>query len=101
MFDDKSRYARLPTYVVLDHRGRMVEVVPVPARPDQPLMGIHVLKQGERPDHLAAKYLSDPAGYWRIAERNDVMFPESLGAPPLGTPAGSANGARELEIPGR
>ena len=40
-------------------------------------------------DHLAAKYLSDAAGYWRIAERNDAVLPESLSE------------AREIEIPGR
>lgn len=89
MFDDKSRYAKLATYVVLDGRGRPVEVVPVPPKPEQTLLGIHVLKQGERLDHLAAKYLSDPAGYWRIAERNGVVLPESLSE------------AREIEIPGR
>ena len=41
-----------------------------------------------RPDNrLAAKYTQDPAGYWRIAEQNNVMLPESL------------TEAREVEIP--
>jgi hypothetical protein len=87
MFDPKSRYANLPTYTVVDHRGRQVSVVPVPAAPHDPLLGIHVLRQGERIDHLAARYLDDPAGYWRIDERNDVMLPEDL------------TEAREIEIP--
>lgn len=89
MFDAKSRYASLATYTVTDHRARTVSVVPVPSPPGDLLLGIHVLRQGERIDHLAAKYLDDPAGYWRIDERNDVMLPEDL------------TEAREIEIPAR
>jgi hypothetical protein len=37
-----------------------------------------VLREGERMDHLAARYLSDPAAFWRIAELNDVMLAEDL-----------------------
>jgi len=45
-------------------------------------------------DHLGVqafrlKYLDDPAGYWRIDERNDVMLPEDL------------TEAHEIEIPAR
>jgi len=78
MFDTQSRYATVERYIVTDRRGRQVEVVTVPPSPDQPLLGVHVLRQGERLDHLAARYLDDPAGYWRIAERNDVMLPDAL-----------------------
>jgi hypothetical protein len=78
MFDAKSRYASLTTYVVLDRRGRIVSVVPAAAPPEQALLGIHAHKQGERIDHLAWRYLDDQAGFWRIAERNDVMLPEAL-----------------------
>ena len=89
MFDPKSRYANLPTYTVKDHRGRQVSVVPTPPAPTDPLLGLHVVRQGERVDHLAARYLDDPAGYWRIDERNDVMLPEDL------------TEAREIESPAR
>jgi hypothetical protein len=78
MFDARSRYARLHRYIVTDRRGRQVEVVPVAPAPDQPLLGLHVLRQGERLDHLSATYLDDPTGYGRIAERNDVMWPDAL-----------------------
>lgn len=87
MFDPKSRYAKVETYVVTDARGREVTVVATPPPPEQVQLGIHSLKQGERPDLLAAKYLNDPAGYWRIAEQNNVMLPEAL------------TEAREIEIP--
>ena len=78
MFDDKSRYARLKQYQVTDNWGRKVVVVPVPEPPDQRSIGRHILKQGQRIDHLAYKYLDDPAGYWRICVANDVMLPEAL-----------------------
>ena len=53
MFDPKSRYAKLTTYTRTDHRGRTVMVVPAPSPPADALLGIHVLRQGERIDHLA------------------------------------------------
>ena len=87
MFDSKSRYSKAETYVVQDSRGRNVNVVVPPPPPDQSLLGLHLLIQGERMDLLAAKYLDDPAGFWRIAEQNDVMLPEAL------------TEAREVEIP--
>jgi hypothetical protein len=78
MFDDKSRYAKLTPYDTVDRRGRTVAVVPAAEKPIQAELGVHLHKQGERTDHLAAKYLRDPTGYWRIAEHNDVMLPEAL-----------------------
>ena len=78
MFDDNSRYKTTEQYELTDGRGRKVKVVAVPDAPVQSLMGIHLLKEGQRPDHLAARYLNNAAGFWRIAELNDVMLPEAL-----------------------
>ena len=89
MFDPKSRYAKLETYEVTDRRGRSVAVVPVPDPPVQNLAGYHIRKEGQRLDHLAFKYIQDAAGYWRIAELNDVMLAEAL------------TEADEIAIPGR
>lgn len=89
MFDPKSRYAGLSSIHLTDSRGREVEVVPPAPQPLQVLAGIHVRRQGERPDHLAARYLADPAGYWRLAEINDAMTAEVL------------TELRELAIPAR
>ena len=86
-YDPKSRYAKTATYVVTDHRGRPVTVVAVPPRPAQAIAGAHLLRQGQRPDHLALQYLGDPAGSWRIAEANDAMQAEWLTEQP------------EIEIP--
>lgn len=78
MFDEKSRYAKTTRYTALDQRGRTVTVVAVPPAPNAPMLGVHLLKQGQRSDLLAAKYLSNPAGFWRIAEANDAMLPDAL-----------------------
>jgi len=78
MFDSKSRYANVKTVLALDSRGRAVQVVPPAPAPAQTLRGRHLRRQGERPDHLAARYLADPAGYWRLAEMNDAMTAEVL-----------------------
>ena len=78
IFDPKSRYAKLATVLMKDARGRTVEVVPPAPAPAQELRGTHLRRQGERPDHLATLYLSDPAGFWRLAEMNDAMTAEVL-----------------------
>lgn len=78
MFGDKSRYRNVVTYQLTDKRGRTVTVVAVPDAPVQDVLGYHLLQQGERLDHLAAQYFNNAAGFWRIAEVNDVMLPESL-----------------------
>ena len=78
MFDPKSRYYRIATVHFMDVRGRIVTVVPPAPALKQVFLGIHVRREGERSDHLAARYLFDPAGYWRLAEMNDAMTAEVL-----------------------
>jgi len=87
MFDKKSRYRKTGIYQIKGPDGNMVNVVSVPERPRETPLGIHKLQQGQRVDHLAFKYLNDPAGFWRICEINDVMLPEAL------------SGSREIIIP--
>jgi hypothetical protein len=88
VFDPKSRYAKQPLYPVKDHRGRDVYVVAVPPQPAERVAGYHLRKQGERLDLLAAQYLKNSAGFWRIAEASHAMLPESLTL------------ARQITIPG-
>ncbi|KAF0813714.1 hypothetical protein IGB42_02067 [Andreprevotia sp. IGB-42] len=78
MFDSKSRYVAVTPVLMTDARGRTVEVIPPAPAPKQTFRGVHVRREGERPDHLAALYLSDPSGYWRLAEINDAMRAEVL-----------------------
>ena len=78
MFDANSRYARQDTYTLKDRRGRSVQVVVSPEAPRQEVLGYHLMQQGQRLDHIAYHYLDDAAGFWRLCELNNVMFPEML-----------------------
>jgi hypothetical protein len=80
-FSPGSRYAgvEVATYVASD--GRTIaylrrRFVPQPDR--FALLREHVVRDGERPDQLAAAYLGDPEQFWRIADANGVIAPESL-----------------------
>ncbi|NVB36422.1 hypothetical protein G6O69_01170 [Pseudenhygromyxa sp. WMMC2535] len=63
---------------VQDEDGRTVERVGRAKRPDQTVLGEHVLRQGQRLDHLANYYLKDPHGFWRLCELNDALLPDQL-----------------------
>ena len=78
MFDEKSRYRQTTQYQLTDRRGRTVVVVGVPPATLQDLLGYHLLKEKERADQLAFQYFNNAAGFWRIAELNEVMLPEAL-----------------------
>jgi len=79
VFDPKSRYVKYAkAYTTVDRRGRTVVAVRPARAPAQATLGVHRRKQGQRLDHLAAFYLQDAAGFWRIAELNEVMLPEAL-----------------------
>lgn len=82
MLDSKSRYLKSETLTLTDSRGRVVNAILPPPPPAQTLLGIHSLIEGERIDHLAARYLEDPAAFWRLSEQNDVMLPEALSERP-------------------
>ena len=79
LFKAKSRYAKgSETYETTDRRGRRVVALSVPPKPEQTEAGEHILRAGQRLDHLASFYLRDADGFWRIAELNDVMLPDAL-----------------------
>ena len=78
-FDPKSRYVRhASTYEAMDRSGRKVQALTPAAVPMQTELGEHILKQGQRLDHLAHFYLKDPNGFWRIAEQNGAMLPDAV-----------------------
>lgn len=80
VFDRKSRYVKpaLEPYSVVDRRGREVKALPMIEPPRQVAVGEYVKKQRQRLDHLANSLVSDPNGYWRIAELNGVLVPDAL-----------------------
>ena len=78
MFDKSSRYYGIETLNVKDARGRTVTVVTAPDAPVQSIAGVHRLKQGQRLDHVAHRYLDDATSWWRIVELADVMLPDAI-----------------------
>jgi len=78
MFDDKSRYRDTEQYTVSDRRGRSVPVVAVPDARAESELGVHLRTEGQRIDHLAQRYLANAAGFWRICDLNDAMWPDAI-----------------------
>jgi len=78
MFDDNSRYIKVPRFTVKDRRGRDVTVVAAAPAPEQTLAGYHLRKDGQRLDLLAGRYLTDAGAFWRITELADAMHAEAL-----------------------
>jgi hypothetical protein len=79
IFDPNSRYVKeAETFETRDRRGRRVIALTAADKPEQSALGEHLLKEGQRLDHLANFYLEDPNAFWRIAEHNDAMLPDSL-----------------------
>jgi hypothetical protein len=61
--------------------GRTVSYVRrrfVPAPERHALLREHVVRDGERLDHIAAAYLGDPEQFWRVADANGALAPEDL-----------------------
>lgn len=85
MFDPTSRYASLETAV---HETTGADGEPRPVRyvrrrfvppPDaQATLVEHLVTQGERLDVITARYLADPAQFWRVCDANRALRPEEL-----------------------
>ncbi|MFN2466995.1 MAG: LysM domain-containing protein [Gaiellaceae bacterium] len=85
MFEPTSRYSGLETteLTVLDPAGepRVLAYVRrrfVQGAPSTATLVSHTVVQGDRLDHLAARYLGDPTQFWRICDANGVLRPEEL-----------------------
>jgi hypothetical protein len=85
MFEPTSRYAPLAVKTLTldqpDGPPRQIRYVErrflPPADSGQTLVE-HVVAQGDRLDNITAKYLGDPAQFWRVADANDTLCPEEL-----------------------
>ena len=83
-FPPNSRYHGIGTAVHVRPGGETVaylqrRLVPPPERFAE--VGAHVVVQGERLDHLAARYLGDPELFWRLADANGALRPGDLEEP--------------------
>jgi hypothetical protein len=82
MFEPSSRYFALETATVTAPDGR--EIIFVRRRFVPSFSGVtlteHTVSQGERLDHITARYLTDPEQFWRICDANDALRPRDLAA---------------------
>ena len=78
-YDPNSRYAKHAQMIdAQDQDGRPIKLMGVARRPEQLELGEHLLREGQRLDHLANYYLRDPTAFWRLCELNDVLLPDAL-----------------------
>jgi hypothetical protein len=96
VFEPTSRYFGIETaeLTILDAAGepRVIAYVRrrfVSGAPSNATLISHAVVQGERLDHLAARYFGDPTQFWRICDANNVLRPEELVEEP----------ARRIDIP--
>ncbi|HJR75344.1 MAG TPA: LysM domain-containing protein [Nitrospiraceae bacterium] len=81
LFAPNSRYHAVPTAVHRLPDGTAVPYVKrrfIPPPEKFALLQEHALVEGERLDHLAARYFGDPESFWRICDANGAMRPDEL-----------------------
>lgn len=89
MFFEGSRYEKLGTYTVTTADGRKVTAIRLPLAAPGRLAGYHARKEGQRLDHIAARYLKDATAFWRLCDANGAVVPDALAAHDLvGVPRG-------------
>lgn len=57
-------------------------IVPRPGAPNFATVAQHTVRQGDRLDLIAAKYLGDPLVFWIICDANGAIVPHDLIATP-------------------
>lgn len=80
-FAPTSRYFGVPTARLVTAEGRLVVFLrrrfPPPLERFVPLQE-HIVKEGDRLDNIAARYLGDPEQFWRLCDANGVLSPDEL-----------------------
>ena len=78
MFFRGSRHASVADHVITDGRDRETQYKGIRFVPETKAQAMHVVRQGERLDHLAFRYLHDPERFWVICDANRTMWPDEL-----------------------
>ena len=86
-FPTDSRYYGSSTLTYTTPAGQSItyltrRFVPQPGSPNFATVAKHTVKQGDRLDLVAAKYLGDPLIFWLISDANGAMRPSDLVATP-------------------
>jgi nucleoid-associated protein YgaU len=82
-FPTDSRYFASRTLSYVAPNGQMItylarRFVPEPGAPNFSTVAQHTVRQGDRLDLLAAKYLGDPLIFWLICDANGAIRPDDL-----------------------
>lgn len=82
-FPTDSRYYGSATLSYTTANGQTIaylaqRFVPQPGAPNYATVAQHTVRQGDRLDLIAAKYLGDPLIYWLICDANGAIKPEQL-----------------------
>lgn len=80
MFFPGSRYTNLSPYQITLPDGTIVQAIRVPLPGSTAVLGYHRRTQGQRLDHIAARYLRDATAFWRLCDANDAVVPDALTA---------------------
>ena len=82
-FPTDSRYYGFKTLTYTTPAGEQISylvrrMVPQPGAPNFAVVAQHAVKQGDRLDLIAAKYLGDPLVSWLICDANGAIDPNDL-----------------------
>ncbi|HEX7362548.1 MAG TPA: LysM domain-containing protein [Bryobacteraceae bacterium] len=101
-FPADSRYYGTGTLTYVNPAGEAIaylarRIVPQPGAPNFATVARHTVRQGDRVDLIAAKYLGDPLIFWLICDANGAIDPGDLVATPgkvlnITTPQGVPGG---------
>jgi hypothetical protein len=101
-FPADSRYYGTGTLTYVSPSGEAItylarRIVPQPGAPNFATIAQHMVRQGDRLDLIAAKYLGDPLIFWLICDANGAIDPRDLVATPgkvlnITTPQGVPGG---------
>jgi hypothetical protein len=78
MFFQGSRYENVPEDLYEGPSGRTIRYKRIRFIPHTTANLAHVLRQGERLDHLAFLAFREPDRFWRICDANLAMWPPDL-----------------------
>lgn len=86
-FPADSRYYGTGTLTYVSPAGEAIayltrRIVPQPGAPNFATVARHTVRQGDRLDLIAAKYLGDPLIFWLICDANGAIDPRDLVATP-------------------
>jgi hypothetical protein len=100
-FPTDSRYYASRTLSYVAPSGQMItylarRFVPQPGTPNFATVAQHTVRQGDRLDLLAAKYLGDPLIFWLICDANGAIRPDDL----VQTPGTTLNITMPQGVPG-